>query len=96
MSLRRSSSSSRSSASGFSRSRRWSRARSLCNGTAGADAGTSPSTSPTISRSCTSASGTSEPSHITARTASVVSLRPGSGRPRIAASVSASRTASMT
>ncbi|CAM5528392.1 hypothetical protein SMICM304S_07069 [Streptomyces microflavus] len=42
------------------------------------------------------ASGTSEPSHITARTASVVSLSPASGRPRIAASVSASRTASMT
>lgn len=96
VSLRRSSSSSRSSASGLSRSRRWSRARSRCNGTAGADSGTSPSTSPTTSRSRTSASGTSEPSHITARTASVVSVSPGSGRPRIAASVSASRTASMT
>ncbi len=96
VSLRRSSSSSRSSASGFNRSLRWSRARSRCNGTAGAVEGTSPSTSPTTSRSRTRASGTSEPSHITARTASVVSLRPGSGRPRIAASVSASRTASMT
>lgn len=42
------------------------------------------------------ASGMSEPSHITARTASVVSLSPASGRPRIAARVSASRTASMT
>lgn len=38
----------------------------------------------------------SEPSHITARTASVVSPSPGNGRPRITASVSASRTASMT
>ncbi|CAM5654358.1 hypothetical protein SGRIM128S_09354 [Streptomyces griseomycini] len=96
VSLRRSSSSSRSAASGFSRSRRWIRARSRCSGTAGAVAGTSPSTSPTTSRSCTSASGTSEPSHITARTASVVSPSPGSGRPRSAASVPASRTASMT
>jgi hypothetical protein len=42
------------------------------------------------------ASGTSDPSHITARTASVVSVSPASGRPRIAARVSASRTASMT
>ncbi len=96
VSLRRSSSSSRSSASGLRRSRRWSRARSRCSGTAGAASGTSPSTSPTTSLSCTRESGTSEPSHITARTASVVSVSPASGRPRIAASVSASRTASMT
>lgn len=96
VSLRRSSSNSRSSASGLSRSRRCVRSRSRCNGTAGAACGTSPSTSPTTSRSCTSDSGTSEPSHITARTASVVSLSPASGRPRIAASVCASRTASMT
>lgn len=95
-SLRRSSANSRSADSGLSRSRRCARSRSRCNGTAGAPAGTSPSTSPTTSRSRTSASGTSEPSHSTARTASVVSLRPGSGRPRNAASAPASRTASMT
>lgn len=96
VSLRRSSSTSRSRASGLNRSRRCCRSRSRCNGTAGALAGTSPSTSPTTSRSRTSASGTSEPSHITARTASVVSPSPGSGRPRSTASASASRTASMT
>ncbi len=96
VSLRRSSSSSRSCASALSRSVRCCRVRSRWRGTTGAPSGTSPSTSPTTSRSSISASGMSEPSHITARTASRVSVRPGSGRPRIAARVSASRTASMT
>ncbi|CAM5687363.1 hypothetical protein SCALM49S_06117 [Streptomyces californicus] len=51
----------------------WVRVRSRCSGTAGAESGTSPRLSPTISRSWTRASGTSDPSHMTARTASVVS-----------------------
>ncbi|CAM5624220.1 hypothetical protein SFIMM107S_05085 [Streptomyces griseus] len=96
VSLRRSRSSSRSDASGLSRRVRWLRVRSRCSGTAGAVSGTSPRVSPTISRSRTRASGTSDPSHMTARTASVVSPSPASGRPRRAARVSASRTASMT
>ena len=44
----------------------------------------------------TYAATVSSPSHMTALVASVTSARPASGRPRITASVSASRTASMT
>ncbi len=96
VSLRRSRSRSRGSGAGLSRRVRWSRARSRWSGTAGASSGTEPSASPITNRSRTSARATSEPSHITARTASSVSVSPASGRPRSPARARASRTASMT
>ena len=83
-------------ADGLSRSERWSRSRSRASGTIGAASGTEPSASPTTSRRCTSRSGTSDPSQSTAWVASFSSVSPTEGRPRTAASASASRTASTT
>ena len=62
----------------------------------GVAAGTAPSRSPTTSCRWMSAMSRSLPSHSTERAASVTSSRPASGRPRSAASASASRTDSMT
>ena len=66
------------------------------SGTVGTSSGTDPSASPTTSPSSTSRVAASSPSHSTARVASTTSARPASGRPRIVARVSASRTASIT
>ena len=81
---------------GFSRSERWVAARSAASGTIGVSAGTVPRSSPTTSRLAMTASGRSDPSHSTARVASVSSSSPTDGRPRTAASDSARRTASTT
>ncbi len=95
--LRRSRSSSRCDASG-GRRRRFccAAAGRAASGIMGASSGTCPRRSPTISFSWISRSGRSSPKQKTARTASFSSGRPGSGRPRSAARVSARRTASMT
>ena len=62
----------------------------------GVAGGTVPSRSPTTSRRWMSSVSRSLPSQSTERAASVTSSRPASGRPRSAASASASRTDSMT
>ena len=81
---------------GFQRSLRWVAARSAASGRVGADSGTVPSSSPTVSSRCTRASGRGEPSHSTACAASSSSASPGLGRPRTAARAFAIRVASTT
>ena len=96
MGLRRSRSCSFTPASRFSRSRRQLAIRSASSGTVGTPGSTRPVACPTTSSSVTNLSAVSSPSQRTARVASVTSASPASGRRRSPASVSASRTASIT
>ena len=88
--VRRSSSTVRVVASGFSRAARWAAARSRASGTWGAVGGTSPMASPTTSSSTTSGSPPSTDS-----AASRTSGSPARGRRRRAASESARRDAAI-
>ena len=92
---RRSRSSVRAVASGFRRRLFCCCSMSRCSGTVGTSAGTWPMRSPTVRRSRISVSGACSPMQITLRTASSSSGRPGAGRSRSAASVSARRVASI-
>ena len=93
---RRSKSSTRCVASGGRRRRFCSRVRSCASGTIGVFSGTVPRRSLTMSFSSISRKGSGSPKHRTVWVASFNSGRPGRGRPRNAAMVSARRTASMT